>query len=98
MNNDLRSSASTRRGERFATTRWSTVLAAGRSDSTNARGALERLCQVYWYPLYAFVRRSGQSAHDAQDLVQEFLLRCVEKGYLAAADQAKGRFRSFLLL
>jgi RNA polymerase sigma-70 factor (ECF subfamily) len=97
MNDDLHSAASTLQAGRFATTRWSTVLAAGRNDSTTARSALERLCHAYWYPLYAFARRSGQSTHDAQDSVQEFLSRCVEKRYLASVDQAKGRFRSFLL-
>jgi RNA polymerase sigma-70 factor (ECF subfamily) len=74
------------------------VLAAGRGDSTRARAALENLCRTYWYPLYAFVRRLGHSPHDAEDLVQGFFARCLEKNYLKAADQAKGRFRSFLLL
>src|SRR6185436_1613027 len=82
----------------FVTTHWSVVLAAGRSDSTRARAALEKLCKNYWYPLYAFVRRLGHGAHDAEDLVQSFFAGCLEKNYLGAADQAKGRFRSFLLL
>ena len=81
----------------FLTTHWSVVLAAGRSDSTRARNALEKLCQTYWYPLYAFVRRLGHSSHDSEDLVQAFFAQCLEKNYLGAADQAKGRFRSFLL-
>jgi RNA polymerase sigma-70 factor (ECF subfamily) len=55
------------------------------------------LCQVDWYPLYAFVRRRGHSPHDAQDLTQEFLVRLLEKDYLGDVDRAKGRFRSFLL-
>jgi RNA polymerase sigma-70 factor (ECF subfamily) len=82
----------------FCTTHWSVVLAAGRSDSTRARAALEKLCQSYWYPLYAFVRRLGHSPHDSEDLVQSFFAQCLEKNYLGAADQAKGRFRSFLLI
>ena len=82
----------------FATTHWSIVLAAGRADPARGREALERLCQGYWYPLYAFARRSGRSTHDAEDLVQGFFTVCLEKNYLAAADRAKGRFRSFLLL
>ena len=82
----------------FCTTHWSVVLAAGRVDSTRARDALEKLCRNYWYPLYAFVRRLGHSPHDAEDLVQAFFARCLEKNYLGAADQAKGRFRSFLLI
>ena len=82
----------------FVTTHWSVVLAAGRSDSTRARAALEKLCRNYWYPLYAFVRRLGHSAEDAEDLVQSFFTICLEKNYLGAAEQSKGRFRSFLLI
>ena len=91
-------SASSTQPQWFVTTHWSVVLAAGRGDSTGARAALEKLCQNYWYPLYAFTRRLGHSAHDAEDLVQSFFAVCLEKNYLGAADQAKGRFRSFLLL
>jgi RNA polymerase sigma-70 factor (ECF subfamily) len=82
----------------FVSTHWSVVLAAGHGDSTRAHAALERLCRSYWYPLYAFVRRLGQGPHDAEDLVQGFFAVCLEKDYLAAAHQAKGRFRSFLLM
>lgn len=82
----------------FCTTHWSMVLAAGRGDSTRARVALEKLCRTYWYPLYAFVRRLGRSPHDSEDFVQAFFAQCLEKNYLVAADQAKGRFRSFLLI
>ncbi len=82
----------------FVTTHWSVVMAAGRGDSTRARAALEKLCKNYWYPLYAFVRRLGHGAHDAEDLVQSFFAVCLEKNYLSAADETKGRFRSFLLL
>lgn len=81
----------------FATTHWS-VVARASGDSTSARSALEQLCRTYWYPLYAFARRSGQSPHDAEDLVQSFLARCIEKDFFADVDQARGRFRSFLLL
>jgi len=81
----------------FVTTRWSLVLAAGRSDTTRSRDALARLCQTYWYPLYAYVRRRGYSAHDAQDLTQEFFARILEKQSLAGADPNRGRFRSFIL-
>ncbi|HXP61082.1 MAG TPA: RNA polymerase sigma factor [Dongiaceae bacterium] len=91
-------STTTHRGDRFAATHWSVVLAARGGDSTRARAALEALCQAYWYPLYAFARRMGQSPHDAEDSVQGFFAICLEKNYLAAAEQAKGRFRSFLLL
>jgi len=80
------------------TTRWSLVLAAGGGDSGVAGTAMEALCRDYWYPLYAFARRAGQGAQDAEDLVQGFFARCIEKAYLAAADEGRGRFRSFLLV
>jgi RNA polymerase sigma factor (sigma-70 family) len=82
----------------FVTTHWSLVLAAGRGDSTRSRAALEKLCRNYWYPLYAFVRRLGHGAHDAEDLVQSFFAVCLEKNYLGAVEQGRGRFRSFLLI
>ena len=81
----------------FALTRWSLVLAASRSKTTQARNALEQLCRAYWFPIYAFIRRQGHKPPDAQDLTQEFFARLIEKNYLHQADQAKGRFRSFLL-
>ena len=81
----------------FVTTHWSVVLSAGGSDTTHARDALARLCQTYWYPLYAYVRRRGHSAHDAQDLTQAFFAQLLERQSLAAADPERGRFRSFLL-
>jgi len=81
----------------FVTTHWSVVLAARRSDTTRAQAALARLCQAYWYPLYAYVRRRGYEAHDAQDLTQEFFARLLEQNWLAQADRERGRFRTFLL-
>jgi RNA polymerase sigma-70 factor (ECF subfamily) len=81
----------------FVTTHWSLVLTAGRSDTTRSRDALARLCQTYWHPLYAYVRRLGNPPPDAQDLTQEFFARLLEKNYLAGADETRGRFRSFLL-
>ncbi len=82
----------------FAATRWSVVLAARNQDSPEAAAALERLCRTYWYPLYAHVRRLGHSPPDAEDLTQEFFARLLQKHYLQAADQSKGRFRTFLLV
>jgi RNA polymerase sigma-70 factor (ECF subfamily) len=83
---------------RFATTRWSLVVsAAAPQDAPAAREALAILCQAYWYPLYAFLRRNGTSAEDAQDLVQAFFVELLEKDRLAAADRERGKFRSFLL-
>jgi RNA polymerase sigma-70 factor (ECF subfamily) len=81
----------------FATTHWSMVLAAGKGVSPDADAALETLCQMYWYPLYAFVRRLGFQPADGQDLTQEFFARLLEKQYLRDADPQRGRFRSFLL-
>jgi DNA-directed RNA polymerase specialized sigma24 family protein len=81
----------------FATTHWSVVLAAGAGGSPQAHAALAKLCQAYWYPLYAYVRRQGYSAPDAQDLTQEFFARLLQSHLLAAADPKRGRFRSFLL-
>jgi RNA polymerase sigma-70 factor (ECF subfamily) len=73
------------------------VLAAREETSERADAALESLCKLYWWPLYAFVRRRGYDAHDAHDLTQEFFARLLHKNYLRAVDPRKGRFRSFLL-
>jgi RNA polymerase sigma-70 factor (ECF subfamily) len=73
-------------------------MTAGHSDTTRARAALDELCQDYWYPLYAYVRRRGSSPEDAEDLTQEFFRTLLEKEYLKAADREKGRFRTFLLV
>src|SRR5262245_40912794 len=81
----------------FHTTHWSLIVAAGREGGERAQAALADLCQAYWYPLYAFLRRHGHSADDAADLTQEFFATLLEKGYLADADPQRGRFRTFLL-
>ena len=81
----------------FVTTQWTQVLNAGRANSTCARDALAALCGIYWYPLYAYVRRRGYSPDDAQDLTQSFFARLLEKNTLGAVTREKGRFRSFLL-
>jgi DNA-directed RNA polymerase specialized sigma24 family protein len=81
----------------FATTHWSVVLGAGQLDAERAGEALETLCRTYWYPLYAYVRREGYEAPDAQDLVQGFFARLLSKNYLGQVGPQKGRFRSFLL-
>jgi RNA polymerase sigma factor (sigma-70 family) len=83
--------------EWFATTHWSVVLSAKHPESAQSREALEKLCNGYWYPLYAYVRRKGHSAHDAQDLTQEFFARLLKGNFLATVEQRKGRFRTFLL-
>jgi RNA polymerase sigma factor (sigma-70 family) len=81
----------------FRTTHWSVVLGA-QADTKSSHVALATLCKTYWYPLYSFIRRSGHQPEDAQDLTQEFFARLVEKDYLKAVVQEKGKFRSFLLM
>ena len=82
----------------FGQTHWSVVLAAaGKKDVALAEQSLEKLCRIYWLPLYTYIRRQGEKPHDVQDLTQEFFARLLEKDYLCSVDQTKGRFRSFLL-
>ena len=83
----------------FPSTHWSVVLAAGSSEAEPeiAGAALAQLCQIYWAPLYSFVRRRGYTMHDAQDLTQSFFAHLLEHKVYARADRQKGRFRSFLL-
>jgi len=83
-------------GGGFNTTHWSVVMLAGK-DSPQSASALEELCRNYWYPLYAFARRQGKTAPDAQDLTQQFFAVFLEKKYFGLANQDRGRFRSFLL-
>lgn len=97
VNQDKAASRSPDASRQFCTTHWSVVLAAGHSSVPGAQEALQMLCRTYWYPLYAFVRRQGQSPHDAQDLTQEFFARLLEKNYLRLADPDRGKFRTFLL-
>lgn len=89
-------------GSSFATTHWSIVLEAGRGRRSlaaagDANAALQALCQSYWVPLYAYVRRRVRDVSEAQDLTQEFFARLLEKDLLAHAAPERGRFRSFLL-
>jgi RNA polymerase sigma-70 factor (ECF subfamily) len=82
---------------RFRTTRRSVILAARGGAAAEVRDALASLCRSYWYPLYAFIRRRGHDHSAAEDLVQGFFARLLEKRDLEAVDRGKGRFRSFLL-
>lgn len=91
------SSVCTPRADQFAATRWTVVLAAGQRASPESRRALEELCGIYWYPLYAYIRRCGYDAHGAEDLTQEFFARLLPGRSLAYVDRAKGTFRSFLV-
>jgi RNA polymerase sigma-70 factor (ECF subfamily) len=81
----------------FETTQWSVVLAAGGEDSQAARTALAALCEAYWYPLYAYIRRWGATADDAGDLTQAFLTSLLERRDFTGLSQERGRFRAFLL-
>lgn len=81
----------------FITTHWTTVIQAASASSASAVEALERLCQAYWYPLFVFIRKKGYSPEDAEDLTQMFFAHVISKEALRNVDQAKGRFRSFLL-
>ena len=81
----------------FQTTRWSVVRRAVDADGAVAPEALAALCEAYWYPLYAYVRRSGYGPHDAEDLTQAFFARLMERNILASADPGKGKLRTFLL-
>ena len=81
---------------RFPTTHWSRVAAARNLVDPASRAALESLCRIYWFPLYAFARRRGHSPHEAEDIVQGFLADLLERADLASLDRSKGRFRAFL--
>ena len=84
----MRVSASSMGGEagQFHTTRWTLVRASAQDQNQMGREALATLCQIYWYPLYAFARRRGYAQHDAQDLTQGFFLHLLEHRALGRAD------------
>lgn len=82
---------------RMHTTQWGLVVTAALEDSPEATTALDRLCLLYWYPIYAHVRRLGKNPEDAQDLTQDFFARLLERKHLKLADPRRGRFRTFLL-
>jgi RNA polymerase sigma factor (sigma-70 family) len=83
--------------DEFPTTSGKLVVAAGDPRRQDCRDALARLCEHYWYPVYAYVRRRGNPREEAQDLTQDFFVRILEGRYLDRADQNRGKFRSFLL-
>ncbi len=91
------SDASTPRGDIFATTHWTVVLAAGGKHTPLAEAALEELCRTYWYPLYAYIRRRGESRENAEDLTQAFFARFLQRNHLEHLNAGNGRFRAFLL-
>jgi RNA polymerase sigma-70 factor (ECF subfamily) len=81
----------------FQTTSWTLVRAAAGSSSAGSSEALSKLCQGYWHPVYAFIRRLGYDREQSQDLTQGFFTRLIERNYLMTTDRERGRFRSFLL-
>lgn len=84
-------------GARFLTTHWSAVVRAGQGEAREAAAALAELCQDYWCPLYAFVRRQGRTRAEAEDLTQGFFAQLLARNFVADADQGRGRFRNYLL-
>jgi RNA polymerase sigma factor (sigma-70 family) len=72
-------------------------MVARKNGSPGSSAALEKLCAIYWYPLYAYVRRLGHGPHDAQDLTQEFFARLLAKEWLGSVAPELGRFRTFLI-
>lgn len=91
---DSKSARSSGSGAGFPTTHWSLVDLA---SSTGGDEALAHICREYWYPLYAFARRSGQDQADAEDATQGFFQKLLEKRWLEDAEREKGRLRTFLL-
>lgn len=81
---------------KFPTTDWGLVVSAASADVRRSREPLAALCEIYWYPIYAYIRRKGYPADQAQDLTQEFFARVLERHVFADADPGRGRFRSFL--
>ena len=84
-------------GDIFVTTRWTVVLAAADRSTPQAERAMEEICQTYWFPLYAYIRRRGHSPEDAEDLTQAFFRQLLEHHWIADADREKGRLRAFLI-
>ena len=84
-----------KKGDQFPDTRWSLVL--GASSASGRHEALRWLCEHYWYPLYAYIRRRGYPVATAQDLTQGFLAHFLEHRAIESADPARGRFRSYIL-
>jgi RNA polymerase sigma factor (sigma-70 family) len=83
--------------QQFQTTHWSVVVSAGKARSSQSAEALEKLCRIYWPPLYSFIRRQGHGEADAQDLTQEFFARLLARNDFETVDPRKGKFRTFLL-
>ncbi|MEZ5303658.1 MAG: sigma factor, partial [Verrucomicrobiales bacterium] len=89
--------ASAKSHDRFPDTRWSLVVAASEPDSPASRRAFAELCQIYWFPIYSYIRNRGKSPEDAEDLTQEFFATLIERETLRAADAERGKLRAYLL-
>jgi RNA polymerase sigma factor (sigma-70 family) len=83
--------------EGFHTTCWSAVLLSAQSQAPGSQAALAELCKIYWYPIYAFVRRHGYDSEMAEDLTQGFFLHLLDHKALRHVTPFKGKFRSFLI-
>lgn len=94
---DKRAEGGVHKDGRFLTTHWTVVRDAGDPDSPGYRAALATLCESYWYPLYAYLRRYGCNPHEAEDLTQGFFARMLDKDDFRLADRERGKFRSFLM-
>ena len=92
-------SGETAREGLFVATRWTLIrdAAASQTPTHQSFSALSELCQIYWRPVYLFLRRQGISSHDSQDFTQGFFAKLLANRSYANADASKGRFRSFLL-
>lgn len=86
-----------RQNDEFATTQWSIVISSRVQDSTVRHASLTELCEKYWYPLFAFLRRKGHSPDEAADYVQSFFVELIDKDFLKSVEPEKGRFRWFLM-
>lgn len=90
-------SSSTDNANQFKTTHWNLVVSSKQSDVDIRRQSLSELCQQYWYPLFAYLRRKGHTAESSADYVQGFFLELIDKSFLDAVEPDKGRFRWFLM-
>ncbi len=81
----------------FPTTHWTHIHALQKGSAAEKATALETICQYYWYPIYAFLRRSGQRPHDAEDLTQAFFEKLISEEAIHEARKEEGRLRSYLL-
>lgn len=89
--------AASSRTDDFLPTRWSLVIRSRQGSEEGAAAALNDLCSIYWYPIYAYVRRSGNTPEEAEDLTQAYFENLLSRGYLDEACQEKGKLRAFLL-